>query len=558
MSENFKQFATTFDFEHRTSSPYNSKSSGKAESAIKTAKSVLRKNKDGDALLNYRNAPSQSTGTSPAQRFFNRRTRTLLPTCETQLKPKLSLESDIQKLHSNQKKQKKDFDRRAKDLPPLEEGDAVVMQSHTHGKKKWSRATVISGSGRSYNAEAEDGAIYLRNRVHLKKTADQAPAPQPGSSQPTSMAQSFVSHGGDRPVHPAGDSPVHPAGDSPVCPAGDSPVHPAGDSPVHPAGDSPVHPAGDSPVCPAGDSPVHPAGDRPVHPAGDSPVHPAGDSPVCPAGDSPVHPAGDSPVCPAGDSPVCPAGDSPVHTAGDSPVCPAGDSPVHPASDSPVHPAGDSPVHPAVDSPVHPAGDSPVHPAGDSPVHTAGDSPVCPAGDRPVCPAGDSPVHPAGDRPVHPAGDRPVCPAGDRPVCPAGDSPVCPAGDSPVHPAGDSPVHPAGDSPVHPADDSPVHPAGDCPHRTLAPAVTLRAASPPDRSSPDGPKTSPSQKTRTGSTSPASPSRIPIRTWSGREIRHNQKKDFVYWRTFRFRLSFYFAFDVILYLPPLCKKWRML
>ena len=85
-SENFKQFATTFDFEHRTSSPYNSKSNGKAESAVKTAKSILRKNKDGDqflALLNYRNTPSQSTGTSPAQRFFNRRTRTLLPTCET-------------------------------------------------------------------------------------------------------------------------------------------------------------------------------------------------------------------------------------------------------------------------------------------------------------------------------------------------------------------------------------------------------------------------------------------------------------------------------------------
>ena len=161
-----------------------------------------------------------------------------------------------------------------------------------------------------------------------------------------------------------------------------------------------------------------------------------------------------------------------------------------------------------------------------------------PAGDSPVRPAGDSPVRPAGDSPVHPAGDSPVHPAGDSPVCPAGDRPVRPAGDSPVHPAGDSPVCPAGDSPVCPAGDRPVRPAGDYPHRTLAPAVTSRAASPPDQSSPDGPKTSPSQKTRTGSASPASPSRIPIRTRSGREIRHNQKKDFVYWRTFRFQLSF--------------------
>ena len=43
-SENFKNFAINFDFQHRTSSPYNSKSNGKAESAVKTAKALLKKN----------------------------------------------------------------------------------------------------------------------------------------------------------------------------------------------------------------------------------------------------------------------------------------------------------------------------------------------------------------------------------------------------------------------------------------------------------------------------------------------------------------------------------
>ena len=79
-SANFENFSRNFDFEHWASSPYNSKSNGKAESAVMTAKALLRKNKEGDqflALLNYRNTQSPATGTSPA-RFLNRRTQTLL------------------------------------------------------------------------------------------------------------------------------------------------------------------------------------------------------------------------------------------------------------------------------------------------------------------------------------------------------------------------------------------------------------------------------------------------------------------------------------------------
>ena len=45
-SANFENFSRSFDFEHRTSSPYNSQSNCKAESAVKTAKALLRKNKE--------------------------------------------------------------------------------------------------------------------------------------------------------------------------------------------------------------------------------------------------------------------------------------------------------------------------------------------------------------------------------------------------------------------------------------------------------------------------------------------------------------------------------
>ncbi|KAK7100337.1 hypothetical protein V1264_023309 [Littorina saxatilis] len=190
-SENFQEFARSFDFEHRTSSPYNSKANGKAESSVKTAKALLRKNKEGDqflALLNYGNTPSQATGTSPAQRFFNRRTRTLLPTTATLLKPKVDLDTEKKKLRAHQKKQKTNFDKGAKDLPHLEEGDTVRMQYFTLGHKKWTKAVVTKRlDDRSYEIQA-NGSLYRRNRVHLKKTAESA-SPEPSADSACNRPQ---------------------------------------------------------------------------------------------------------------------------------------------------------------------------------------------------------------------------------------------------------------------------------------------------------------------------------------------------------------------------------
>ena len=180
-SENFKNFTVEFDFEHITSSPYHSKSNGKAESAVKTAKNILKKNRDGDqflALLNYRNTPSQNSDTSPSQKFFNRRTRTLLPIHSSLLRPKITLDSDIKRIKKGQMTMKNQHDKRAKDLKPLHEGDAVVMKPMSLGKKEWSKGTIITGSGRSYDVETQEGAVLRRNRVHLKKVPD-VPPPSP-------------------------------------------------------------------------------------------------------------------------------------------------------------------------------------------------------------------------------------------------------------------------------------------------------------------------------------------------------------------------------------------
>ena len=90
--EQFTIFANQWGFEHRTASPRHQQTNGKAEAAVKQAKRLSRKAKEtkGDlhlALLAMRNTPTESMGTSPAQRLLGRRCRTLLSTTKGLLKP---------------------------------------------------------------------------------------------------------------------------------------------------------------------------------------------------------------------------------------------------------------------------------------------------------------------------------------------------------------------------------------------------------------------------------------------------------------------------------------
>jgi len=91
-SHNFLKFSKDWDFKHLTSSPHHSQGNGKAESAMKEAKKILRKCKSSGsdaflALLDHRNTPSASMQISPAQHLFNRRARSLLSMTANLLAP---------------------------------------------------------------------------------------------------------------------------------------------------------------------------------------------------------------------------------------------------------------------------------------------------------------------------------------------------------------------------------------------------------------------------------------------------------------------------------------
>ena len=174
--EELSKFTQSWDIEHRTSSPTHAKSNGMAESAVKSVKNLLRRAAESKrdpylAMLDYRNTPTQDADASPAQRNLGRRARTLLPMTSSLLKPS-QIDTAFAKRRQRLKKSRSSwyYDKGAKDLNPLHEGDTVRIKPCILGQKTWKRGTVNKRlDERSYEVETESG-VLRRNRVYLNRT----------------------------------------------------------------------------------------------------------------------------------------------------------------------------------------------------------------------------------------------------------------------------------------------------------------------------------------------------------------------------------------------------
>lgn len=175
-SSDFSDFAEEYGFQHETSSPRYPQSNGKVESAVKIAKSVIKKaTRDGQdahlALLSWRNTPTEGMNSSPSQRFFSRRTRTQLPTAITKLTPEIQVDVKTRK-QVKQQKQKKLYDRHAKELDELNIHQTVRIKPDKN-TDRWIKAKVIKKVNiRSYLVKTEQGREYRRNRRDIKHSTE--------------------------------------------------------------------------------------------------------------------------------------------------------------------------------------------------------------------------------------------------------------------------------------------------------------------------------------------------------------------------------------------------
>ena len=148
-SRDFLNYAKDWDFENLTSSPHHSQGNGKAESAVKEAKKILRKCKSSGsdaflALLDHRNTQFAGMQISPLQSLFNRRARSLLPMTANLLAHQAVPDNERcqAKLEQRKQRQAKYYKRGAIDLDPLKRGDTVRLKPFQLGKREWQKGIV--------------------------------------------------------------------------------------------------------------------------------------------------------------------------------------------------------------------------------------------------------------------------------------------------------------------------------------------------------------------------------------------------------------------------------
>ena len=170
-SNEFRNFAKDWDFQHITSSPHFPSSNGSAEAAVKVVKNMLLKcTENGDdfykAIQAYRATPLEC-GKSPAQLLMHRRIKTSLPIHSSLLKTDNDSEIVNRKVE-HKEKLKMQYDKHSTSAPILNKGDYVcVLNPRSH---LWDKHAIVIEeiSPRSYVVEA-DGVRYRRNSRHLKK-----------------------------------------------------------------------------------------------------------------------------------------------------------------------------------------------------------------------------------------------------------------------------------------------------------------------------------------------------------------------------------------------------
>ncbi|XP_064464578.1 uncharacterized protein K02A2.6-like [Ornithodoros turicata] len=169
-SESVKTFLQEWDIDHEPSSPGYPRSNGQVERTIQTFKSMLIKSysegKDlSVVLLNYRATPNIGS-LSPAELLMGRKLRTFVPTLPQNLDPLFSTDAHRQLLKRRQRAQHKHGDNHTRMLSTLERCQPVWLKH----KKSWQKGVIIQvgPEPRRYTVRTTSGAVYVRNRVHLR------------------------------------------------------------------------------------------------------------------------------------------------------------------------------------------------------------------------------------------------------------------------------------------------------------------------------------------------------------------------------------------------------
>ena len=186
-SMEFSKLASSYEFQHITSSPLYPQSNGQAEQTVHTVKRLLKQSDDPYlALMSYRATPLTWCSFSPAELLMGRRIRTPVPQTNQQLIPQWPHLSEFWRLNKLYKrKQKRFFDHghRVRELPALPNDTEVWIDTDTEPIS----GTIISTADtpRSYVVQTPTAEVR-RNRCQLRIRPEPTDTEEQDSpSQPT-------------------------------------------------------------------------------------------------------------------------------------------------------------------------------------------------------------------------------------------------------------------------------------------------------------------------------------------------------------------------------------
>ena len=149
VSHEYSRFACEHRFTSIKSSPYHRRGNGKADSAVKIVKNILKKSRFEDpclALLAYRNTPQQGYQYSPAERLMSRKLRDLIPAATSQLLPKASSRQVVMRnIEERRVRSKAYYDKRASGpLKPFTPGDKMFLKPRPTSKSQpWMYGEIV-------------------------------------------------------------------------------------------------------------------------------------------------------------------------------------------------------------------------------------------------------------------------------------------------------------------------------------------------------------------------------------------------------------------------------
>lgn len=164
-SQEFIKFLKNEEIDQKTSSPYHPQSNGLIERHVQTIKNLIIKSPDEDPqkLVMIYNSTPKSDLPSPGEILFGRPIRTNLPIAQRKLMAP-NEQKIANTLTKRQETQAKYYNQHTKTRQDL--NTEVMIQK----EKSWVPAEVIrkDDNPNSFWVKTEDGAVYRRNKIHLK------------------------------------------------------------------------------------------------------------------------------------------------------------------------------------------------------------------------------------------------------------------------------------------------------------------------------------------------------------------------------------------------------